>query len=357
MRSKVAIVELESGEAKEPLMRAVELLGGLEDLDLSNKPVVVKVGVFSHKTQNHTSVNVLDAIISLFDKAPKVLIAESDNYKGTGSERLQLWKELFTRRVIPVNLSDDPEPKKIRLAGKEIDMPSLLLKPKVLIDTHILRSFESGSILKNLFGCILDAKRAKYHKILPALLADIYEAIGGVDLAVIDGTYFWRGAGGDPVPMNVLVVGKDAVAVDTVGAALAGLGPEKMPVIREFVERGLGEGVLENIEIVGASLEGTRKKLTSAAKVHQKQRRKRAGPQTWGGHANQQFAGLVREGFFKQPEGRTSDEITKALEKRGLSTKGKEKNIADILSRRVKRGVLKKHKRSNAQVSWADSSS
>jgi uncharacterized protein (DUF362 family) len=40
------------------------------------------------------------------------------------------------------------------------------------------------------------------------------------------------------------VVGRDAVAVDTVGAVLAGLNPKKMLVIEEFVERGLGEGDL-----------------------------------------------------------------------------------------------------------------
>ena len=137
----------------------------------------------------------------------------------------------------------------------------MLFKPNVLVDTHILRSFESGSILKNLFGCILDSKRVKYHKVLPTLLADVYEAIGGVDLAVLDGTYLWRGAGDAPVRMNTVLVGRDAVAVETVGATLAGLNPQKMPVIQEFVKRGLGEGSLENIEVVGASLERLREEI------------------------------------------------------------------------------------------------
>ena len=85
----------------------------------------------------------------------------------------------------------------------------------------------------------------KYHKILPTLLADVFEAIGGVDLAVLDGTYIWRGAGEAHVRMNTLFVGKDAVAVETVGATLAGLDPSETPVIQEFVNRGLGEGRLE----------------------------------------------------------------------------------------------------------------
>ena len=274
MTSKVGVIEFNGNPVRETLKQATDLIGGITDLNTSKKPVIIKVGVFSHKAKNHTSVNVVDAIISLFDKAPKICLAESDNYKGTGSERLQIWKELFTERVTPLNLSEDSEPKAMKLAGEEVNLPGVLLKPKILIDTHILRSFESGSILKNLFGCILDSKRAKYHKMLPALLADIYEAIGGVDLAILDGTHFWHGAGNDPVKINTLIIGKDAIAVETVGAVLTGLNPEKMPVIQEFLKRGLGEGDISNIEIVGSSLENIRNKLLSAAKVDKKPRHK-----------------------------------------------------------------------------------
>jgi uncharacterized protein (DUF362 family) len=351
---KVTIVEFDKDAEKEELKQALEPLGGLTDLNIREKPVVVKVGVFSHKAENHVSVRVVDAIINLFDKAPKVLLAESDNYQGTGLERLQLWKELFTERVIPINLSDDPEPLGVKLAGQEVNMPRVLFKPKVLVDTHILRSFEKGSILKNLFGCILDSKRVKYHKILPTLLADIYEAIGGVDLAVLDGTYFWRGAGNDPVQMNTLIVGRDAVAVETIGAALAGLDPEKMPVIQEFVKRGLGEGVLENIEIVGASLESLKKRYMSTTITQKRQSGQRKSPQTWGGYAHKAFEGLIREGFFKHTKKRTLEDVIKALEIRGLSTKGKERKIADTLARRVKRSVLRKHKTSDGRAYWTD---
>jgi uncharacterized protein (DUF362 family) len=274
LTSKVAIVEFNVNNVKESLRRAIDLIGGIEPLNTAKKPVIIKVGVFSHKAKNHASVSVADSIISLFDKAPKIHLAESDNYRGAGSERLQLWKELFTKRVTPLNFSEDPEPKSMKLAEKEVNLPSVLLKPKVLVDTHILRSFESGSILKNLFGCILDSKRVKYHEVLPTLLADVFEAIGGIDLAILDGTHLWQGAGNDPVRLNALIVGKDAVAVETVGAVIAGLNPQKMPVIQEFVKRGLGEGDMRNIEVAGTSLESIKSKYQSAAKIHKKPRRK-----------------------------------------------------------------------------------
>jgi uncharacterized protein (DUF362 family) len=354
LTSKVAIVEFDADTTRKSLKQALDLVGGAANLNTPEKPVVVKVGVFNHKAENHASVNVVDAIINLFDKAPKIFLAESDNYQATGLERLQIWKELFTERVVPINLSDDPKPRKTKLADQEVGLPNILFKPNVLVDTHILRSFDRGSILKNLFGCILDSRRAKYHKILPALLADVYEAVGGVDLAVLDGTFFWCGAGGSPVPMNTLVVGRDAVAVETVGAALVGFDPQKMPVLQEFVKRGLGEGVLENIDVVGASLESVRDKFMSAAKTHKKRVAQRKGPQTWGGLAHREFEGLIREGFFKQPYKRAMRDVVKALETRGLPTQGKENKIVDSLARRVKNGQLKRFKSSDGQIYWSE---
>jgi uncharacterized protein (DUF362 family) len=328
-------------------------MGGIDDLNTKEGSVVIKVGVFSHKVENHTSANVLNLIINLFDKAPKIYIAESDNYQGTGTERLQIWKELFTKRVVPFNLSNDPNTVKARILDKEMNLPHILYKPNILVSTHILRSFESGSILKNLFGCILDTKRAKYHKILPTLLADVYEAIGGIDLAVLDGTRFWHGAGASPVQTDIVLIGRDAVAVETVGATLAGLNPQKMPILQEFVKRNLGEGNLRNIEIVGASFENLKEKFADAAKA-QKQSAKRTGPPTWGGKTNVAFKNLVIEGFFKQPNKRTIDDVVEALEARGLPTEGKENKIADILARRVKTGILQKHKTPNGQAYWTN---
>lgn len=353
MTSKVAIVEFD-GVNSAPFHRALGLIGGIDDLNIAGRPVVIKVGVFSHKAENHASVSLVDAIVNSLNKAPKIFVAESDNYKGTGSERLQIWNELYTDRIVPFNLSDDSDLKKAKIAGQEMKLSHILFKPNVLVDAHILRSFESGSILKNLFGCIMDSKRVKYHKVLPKLLADVFEAVGGIDLAVLDGTCFWHGAGNDPVRMNTVLVGRDAIAVETAGATLAGLDPQKMPVIQEFVKRGLGEGDMNNIEIVGASFERLLEKFKSAQTTQKKRLIQSSGPQTWGGHAFHTFEDLIDEGFFKQPNERTIDEILKALETRGLSTKGKKDKILDILTRRVRKGILKRSKVSNQWVYWTE---
>jgi hypothetical protein len=79
---------------------------------------------------------------------------------------------------------------------------------------------------------------------------------------------------------------------------------------------------------------------------------RRKGMQTWGGQACQSLEGLIREGFFTRPKERTLVQVVKALEARGLPTKGEEDKITGFLARRVKKGVLKKSKDSNGRVYW-----
>jgi len=360
--SKVAIVELDDN-VQSSFRRALELIGKIDELNTTERSVVVKVGIFSHRAENHASLDIVSAIVNSFSKAPKIFLAESDNYIGKSSERLQIYRELFTERVVPFNLSDDTDTKKVNLANQEIDLSHILFKPNVFVSTHILRSFNKGSILKNLFGCTSTVKKAKFHKdeIFCPLLADIFEATGGIDLAVMDGVYLYRGAGASPhatadmarhrIKANILLVGRDAVAVETVGATLAGLKPEKMPVIQEFAKRGLGEGDLKNIEIVGASFGNLKKRLVSVARELEKKWRTGGGaPKIWSSAINS----LIQEGFFKCPNRRTRDDVKKALEAKSIQTKSKASIIATTLDRKVKDGVLKASKGSDGWVYWTE---
>jgi uncharacterized protein (DUF362 family) len=276
MPSKVAIVEFNE-DVKGSFEQALKLIGSMDDLNTTERSVVIKVGVFDHKAETHSTVGVVNAIINGFNKAPKIFLAESDNYRGKGLERLQIWKELFTERVVPFNLSDDTDTRKVKIADEEIGLSHVLFKPNVFVSTHILRTFERGSILKNLLGLIPDPKKARFHKKLDTVLLDAYEATGGIDLAVLDGTYTYRGAGAMPhagpdsaryrIKTNTLIVGRDAVAVETVGATLVGMNPDKMPVIQEAIKRDLGEGRLEKIEILGTPIEIVKEKFSSAMKT------------------------------------------------------------------------------------------
>ncbi|UCC33364.1 MAG: DUF362 domain-containing protein [Candidatus Bathyarchaeota archaeon] len=264
MVSRVALVKCD-GNVQESFNQALNLIGGIGDLNRAERSVVLKVGVFNHKASrmNSPTVNVVSAIVDGFNAASQIYIAESDNYKGTALERLQIYKELFTERVVPFNLSTDTTTREVKIAGEKMRFSGVLFEPNVIVSTHALRRYEKGTILKNLFGLVPETKKARFHKKLKEVLLDTYEAIGGVDLAVIDATRTYSGPNARRASdTNLLLAGRDAVAVETVGAVLVGLKPEKMDVIQQAMERGLGEGDLENIEVLGSPVESLKTRFS-----------------------------------------------------------------------------------------------
>lgn len=122
-----------------------------------------------------------------------------------------------------------------------------------------------GTILKNLFGLVPVREKVRYHKNLVPVLLDLYEAVGGIDLAILDGTYSYLSvSAGVGRRTGFLFVGRDAVAVEAVGAAVSGLDPKKMPIVRRAVKRGLGEGDISKIEAVGNTIEDVMERMRRA---------------------------------------------------------------------------------------------
>jgi len=166
-------------------------------------------------------------------------------------ERLEIWKDCYNDRAKPFNLSHDKKTKMVNVAGEDVPLSHVLFKPNIFISTHVPRRYENsgdedlmnmGSIIKNLLGLIPDTKKYRFHKQLPTALLDMYEAVGGIDLAILDGTHTYLGYKEERVTvlLNKLVVGRDAFAVEAVGAYMVGFEPTEMPVLQEAKKRGLG---------------------------------------------------------------------------------------------------------------------
>jgi uncharacterized protein (DUF362 family) len=313
MKSTVAVIKI-AGNPSGALREGIRLVGGIEGLNSPERDVTIKVGIFDPRSRHHTSAETVQAIIDVFDKAPCIRLAESDNYCGGAMARLNTcYGTLFNERVTPHNLSDDPLGRTVNAGGEEMHLSEALFPPNILISTHILRTFARGSILKNLFGCTPMVQKARHHKteVFNSLLADIAEAAGGIDLAVMDGSKLYHSATEKCIDMDVLIVGRDAAAVETVGAALAGLKPEKMAFLQEFARRGMGKGALEEIEIVGitmAEFETLRKAHRALKKLVD------AAPRMPG--ISDTIDLLTEEGWMDTP--RSTAEVLEALHERGV---------------------------------------
>ncbi len=256
MVPKVAIVDINE------FNKAIDLIGGINDLNNSEKKLTIKVGIYNPDTNICTTVKTLNSIIKSFSKITDIRVVESDSGAGPGLERLEIWKDCFNERAKPFNLSHDKKTKMVNVAGEDVPLSHVLFKPNIFISTHVPRRYEEagdedlmnlGSIIKNLLGLIPDTKKYRFHKKLPTALLDMYEAVGGIDLAILDGTHTYLGHGEErkTASSKKLIVGRDAFAVEAVGAYLVGFEPTEMPVLQEARRRGLGEIDIDSIKILG----------------------------------------------------------------------------------------------------------
>ncbi|MFX1341887.1 MAG: DUF362 domain-containing protein [Promethearchaeota archaeon] len=256
MKPTVAIVDSHA------FSKAVNLINGFNNLNNPDQKVVIKVGIYNPETGICSTVDTVNSIAKAFDKAPKILVAESDSGAGHGLERLKVWSDCYTDRIVPFNLSDDEKTRIVEVAGEKVPFSHTLLEPNTFISTHVPRRYEDagledlmnmGFTIKNLLGLILDTKKHRFHDHLPIALLDMYEAIGGIDLAVLDATHVFLGWKKKRITVSpqLLIVGKDAFAVEAVGAHLVGFDPAEMPVLQEAKNRRLGEINIDKIDVAG----------------------------------------------------------------------------------------------------------
>jgi uncharacterized protein (DUF362 family) len=262
--SKVAVVKTDDG-CEKAFHQALDLIGGNRDLDVDGRDVTIKIGVYDPRGLNHPSFNVVKAVVNSFKSPGRVFLAESDNYVEKANDRLNIWKDVFNEKIVPFNLSADVDTRTVEVAGERLELSHILFKPFVRMSLHAFRGVRGvgqtlyGSVMKNLLGVIPDIEKARFHEKLGTALVDILDGFGGVDLSVLDATYTYYGKFEDGKPLkrlktDLIVVGRDIVAVDAVGFALVGVDPQQVYTLTEASRRGLGQVKMNRIEILGESL-------------------------------------------------------------------------------------------------------
>lgn len=252
MKPTVAVVRTDSG-VEDTMHSALTLIGGIED---HPETVTIKVGIFDERNWNYPTVPVVQSLVQCLTRAQRILLVESDNYMGSALERLQVWCTVFSDTVTPFSLTDDPEMRQHRVGGELMDLSHVLFKPNWLVSVHALRKGQAGCIFKNLLGLVPDIKKDRFHDTLGPTLIDMAQAVGGINLAIIDATFTYSGTWKEGVPLhrertNLLVVGRDPVAVETVGCQLVDEDPMKIPALKEARIRHLGETDIRRIHVIG----------------------------------------------------------------------------------------------------------
>jgi uncharacterized protein (DUF362 family) len=126
------------------------------------------------------------------------------------------------------------------------------------LKTHSMTTVTLGVKNQQAFPAHADRMHFHNHETLHARLARLYRMVQP-DFCIIEGvTAIFNGHVPAPsllkessVQLNVLIGGRDTVAVDTVGCRVLGYAVEEVEHLRLAAEWGLGEGRLARIEVIG----------------------------------------------------------------------------------------------------------
>jgi hypothetical protein len=146
---------------------------------------------------------------------------------------------------------------------RSAEVAEAVLDCDVLINVPVLKNHSLTLVtlcVKNLHGILSDDCKMFGHCYddmrLGRKLVDIL-LIRKPDLNILDATRGMEGdhAEGDIVDLGAIIAGADAVAVDAVASAVMGLRPEEVDTTRLAHQRGIGEGDLSKIQVVGTGVE------------------------------------------------------------------------------------------------------
>ncbi len=124
--------------------------------------------------------------------------------------------------------------------------------------THVFTTMTGA--MKNAFGGLLQERRHWTHSVIHQTLVDlltIQKEIHSGIFAVMDGTFAGDGPGPRcmvPHVKDYLLASADQVAIDAVAAKMMGFDPMSLDFIRIAHEKGLGCGIVDEMEIVGEDI-------------------------------------------------------------------------------------------------------
>lgn len=130
------------------------------------------------------------------------------------------------------------------LPRAENDLPKMLQGGQ-LINVPIMHTHGYAVVscaTKNYFG-LIPKDRWKYHDMLNEKLMELYEIVPRMSNAVtiVEGTVGQRGDStrtGDPVKLDLIVVGRNTLAIDKVVSWIMGFSPDQIPLLKYAMETG-----------------------------------------------------------------------------------------------------------------------
>lgn len=273
---KVSIVKTnpnpQYSQILEYVRKAIDLIGGIEDLIKPGDLVLINPSWVAPPVDREAGCitipeipRAIADIIRGMDARP--VIAESSAV-GVDSEKViqdSGYRELREMGYEVIDLKKDKKAhvKLPTVNGKvfdKVDCWDLADKADVIISVPKLKTHDQTEMtcaIKKLKGLLTDKGKKAMHQ--EGLFEGVVDLLSAVKprLAVVDAIICQEGIGpvfGRPVEMNLIVAGKDLVAVDATCAQLIGYDPAETLLTVNAAARGLGVMNANQIEVVGVPL-------------------------------------------------------------------------------------------------------
>jgi uncharacterized protein (DUF362 family) len=280
-KSKVSIVKTnpkpEYPEIREAVQRALDLIGGIKDFIKPGHLVLINPSWVAPPVEREAGCITIPEIPRALSDIVKGLgarpvIAESSAV-GVDTEKViqeSGYRELRDRGYEVIDLKKTPHvdiPAENGKVFKTVQCWELVQQADVVISVPKLKTHDQTEMtcaIKKLKGLLTDKGKKGMHQ--EGLFDGVVDLLSAVKpcLAVVDAIVCQEGVGpvfGKPVEMNLILAGKDLVAVDSTCAQLIGYEPGETLLTVNASARGLGVIDPDQIEVVGEPLDGVKRRF------------------------------------------------------------------------------------------------
>lgn len=272
----VKCADYQQEQVDRQISNCLQLIGGVHKYIKKGDRVLLKVNLLSPEPPEKaitTHPAVVTALIKQIkavgahpmvgDSSGGLIVGRSRTSQSLEKSGIQEAASKLGAQVINFDTSgslmlDNPrggEPGQLMLAQSIFDADVVISVPK--LKTHSACLF-TGAV-KNMYGAVPGYAKREYHRLAPRpkdftqIVLDIYQ-LTRPHLAVMDGIVAMEGNGpaaGNPRPVGLVLAGADPVAVDAVAAGIIGFKAGQVDIINQAAVRGLGEGKLAAIKLMG----------------------------------------------------------------------------------------------------------
>jgi uncharacterized protein (DUF362 family) len=280
--AKVSIVKTQPqpdySQVRKAVQQSLDLIGGIRDIIKPKDLVLINPSWVAPPVEREagciTIPEVTRAVADIVkDMGARPVIAESSAV-GVNSEKViqesgyrelrELGYEVVDLKSLKTTVQMPVENGKV---FESIETWDLVQQADVIISVPKLKTHDQTEMtcsIKKLKGLLTDKNKKAMHQ--QGLFEGVIDLLAAVKprLAVVDAIVCQEGVGpvfGKPVEMNLVLAGKDLVAVDSVCARLIGYEPRETLLTVNAAARGLGVMDPERIAIVGERLENVKRRF------------------------------------------------------------------------------------------------